>query len=71
MPLDDLARRMLKELNEESQSAEALATRCASGAIRMISPRLVWLEGLGLIENSGTGSFGITEVGKKFLEAIA
>lgn len=71
MPLDDVAMKMLKELVGGPQSSDSLAQKCAGGAIRMVSPRLVWLEGLGLVENLGTGSFSITDVGKKFLSAVA
>ena len=68
VPLDDLARKILLELAKGPQTADALSTKYASGASRMTSPRLVWLEGLGMIENLGSGSYGITDTGRVFIE---
>jgi hypothetical protein len=70
MPLDEIAKRILQALADGPLSADSIAARCTGGATRMTSPRLVWLEGLGLIENTGAGSFGITSVGQNFLETL-
>jgi hypothetical protein len=69
--LDQIARKILEELHKESLSANEIAKRCTGGAMRMASPRLVWLEGLGLIESAGGDTFSITAVGVKFLAVIA
>ena len=34
-------------------------------------PRLAWLDGLGMIENTGNDVFRITQLGQKFLEAVS
>jgi predicted transcriptional regulator len=70
MPLDEIAKRILVTLKDGPQSAEAIATLCGGGASRMTSPRLVWLEGLGLVESVGAGNFGITDLGVQFVQVI-
>ena len=70
MVLDGIARRILEELSKGQLSSTEIAAACAGGAVRMTSPRLVWLEGLGLVESTGPATYGITEVGLKFLTAL-
>jgi hypothetical protein len=69
--LDQIAKKILEELAKGSLSANEIAKRCTGGAMRMASPRLVWLEGLGLIESAGGDTFGITAIGVRFLAVIA
>jgi len=69
--LDVIAKRILEELAEGPRSADSIAVACTGGATRMISPRLVWLEGLGMIENSGAETYSITPIGQRFLEIIS
>jgi len=68
MPLDEFAKKMLQELTKGPQTADHLATVCAGGASRLTSPRIVWMQGLGLIEGTGVGSYTITDIGKVLLE---
>jgi hypothetical protein len=70
VPLDAIAKKILQFLSSGPRGAEAIATASTGGAARMASPRLVWLEGLGLIENVGANTFGITPLGLKFLEVL-
>ena len=71
MPLDEYAKKMLQELDKAPSTVDSLATKCAGGSSRMVSPRVVWLEGLGLIESIGGGSYTITHVGKVLLELVS
>ena len=68
--LDGIAKRILQELAGGQMTGGALAAACAGGAVRMISPRMVWLEGLGMVETTGPDTYGITDVGLKFLSAL-
>jgi predicted transcriptional regulator len=70
LPIDEIAKCLLSTLSEGPKTADALTTTCTGGAARMLSPRLVWLEGLGLIEGIGAGMYSLTDVGKKVLEAL-
>ena len=71
MPLDEFARCILEKLSQTPMGPDKMTTLCCGGSSRLTSPRLTWLEGLGMIENLGTGSYGITSVGKKFLKSLA
>lgn len=68
--LDGIAKKILQELAIDSLTSGQIAAACAGGAVRMISPRLVWLEGLGMVESTGPDTYGITELGLKFLNIL-
>ena len=68
--LDGIARRILEELSNRPLTTTEIAAACAGGAVRMTSPRLVWLEGLGMVESTGPGTYGITDIGTKFLSVL-
>jgi hypothetical protein len=70
LPLDQIAKKILQTLDGGPRSADYLATACTGGANRMTSPRLVWLEGLGLVENMGGDVFGLTDLGQSFLRIL-
>ena len=70
MALDIIAKRILQELARGPLTTDSLAAACTEGATRLTSPRLVWLEGLGLIEGTGGGAYAITPIGLKFLEIL-
>lgn len=70
MTLDGIARKILQELANGPMTSGQIAAASAGGAVRMISPRLVWLEGLGLVESNGPDTYGITELGLKFLDIL-
>ena len=61
---------MLRQLSVSAKTTDALATICSGGASRITGPRLAWLEGLGLVENFGSTTYGITPIGRKFLEML-
>ena len=69
--LDQIARRILETLVKGSLSTDLLAAEVVGGASRMVYPRLVWLEGLGMIEGTGAGTYSITALGAKFLEILS
>ena len=71
VPLDQIAKRILEELAKGSMNTSEIASVCTGGAFRLTSPRLVWLEGLGLIEGTGAGTYGITPTGMRFLEILS
>ena len=68
--LDLIAKRILDELSKRPLNTLEIAAVCTGGATRLTSPRLVWLEGLGMIEGTGAGTYAITSVGQRFLEII-
>jgi DNA-binding HxlR family transcriptional regulator len=68
--LDLIAKRILEELAEGPMNIDSIATACTGGATRMVTPRLVWLEGLGMIENSGAETYSMTPIGQRFLEIL-
>jgi hypothetical protein len=70
MALDIIAKRILQELARGPLTTDSLAAACTEGATRLTSPRLVWLEGLGLIEGTGGGAYAITSIGLKFLDIL-
>jgi len=69
--LDIIAKRILEELAGGPMSTDSIAAACTGGATRMVTPRLVWLEGLGMVENSGAGTYSITQIGLRFLELLS
>ena len=71
MALDQIAERMLRELDSGDKSTSYLEATCSNGALRLVLPRLAWLEGLGMIENTGSDVFRITRLGQRFLVAIS
>ena len=68
MALDQIAFCILKELDSGAKGVDAIALSCCSGAERMATPRLIWLEGLGMVEGFGGGAYSITQLGRQFLE---
>jgi hypothetical protein len=70
MALDLIAKRILEELSKRPLNITEIATVCTGGATRLTSPRLVWLEGLGMIEGTGAGTYAITSIGQNFLEIL-
>jgi DNA-binding HxlR family transcriptional regulator len=70
MTLDGIAKKILQELANGPLTSGQIAASSAGGAVRMISPRLVWLEGLGMVESTGPDTYGITELGLRFLSIL-
>ena len=71
MALDQIAECVLRELGSGTKSVSSLETTCSNRALRLVLPRLAWLEGLGMIENTGSDVFRITPLGQRFLEAVS
>jgi len=71
MALDQIAECVLRELGSGTKSVSSLETTCSKGALRLVLPRLAWLEGLGMIENTGNDVFRITQLGQRFLEVVS
>jgi len=70
MALDQIAECVLRELGSGTKSVGSLETTCSKGAMRLVLPRLAWLEGLGMIENTGADVFRITQLGQRFLDVV-
>ena len=71
MALDKIAECILRELGSGNKSASSLAATCCNEGMRLVSPRLIWLEGLGMVENIGSGVFRITPLGQRFVKAFS
>jgi len=71
MALDKIAECILRELDSGYKSTSSLAATCCNEGVRLVSPRLIWLEGLGMVENIGSGVFRITPLGQRFVKAIS
>ena len=71
MALDKIAECILRELGSGDKSTSSLAATCCNGAVRLVSPRLVWLQGLGMIEDISSDVFRITQLGQRFVRAIS